>query len=345
METTPNVWIRRIGKAGAYIKRGDWKGFKQELLQFLVWKRILSPNVLEPSWPDEIPLLWAYSGISEVDSPFQWNEQYQDFLVFEGRVFGEDFPIFAYDPHLIRYGEYRFVLETLSFLPGETIVDLGCGYNILGLYLAYLGAQILAIDVDPQVQEELQQRKRRVEQVTGRTLAVIFRAEDATELHLEPELVDKVVAISSIEHMFSEKGPGDILAVKGIARILKPGGWAVITLPMSGNGPFHESQSGDEHFGAPYRLYTPDTLEERILSCPGLEKVTVKYLAYTTPDPRYLPAQFINFWRSLSKREREKWAWASALLSSLFNPIISQEEGEKRLETVNTALICLRKIT
>lgn len=156
--------------------------------------------------------------------------------------------------------------------------------------------------------------------------------------------MDKVIAISSVEHMFSQKGPGDVLAVKHIARILKPGGQAVITLPMSGEGPFHESPSGDEHFGGPYRLYTTEAVEERILSCSGMEKVTLKYLAYTTPDPRYLSTQFICFWRSLSQKEREKWAWAYALLSSMFNPILSEGEASKSAETLNTALICLRKI-
>jgi len=342
-----NLWLQRFRKISTYIQHGDWKGLKQELIRYLVWRQVLSPRALEHSQSDEISVLWADSSAflekASPSSPFQWNELFSNFLSFEGWVFREDFPVATYDPHLIRYGEYRFALETLSFLPGEIVVDLGCGYNIFGLYLAYLGVQVLAIDADPQVWEELQRRKRRVEQVTGRTLAVIFRAEDATELHLEPESVDKVVAISSIEHMFSEKGPGDVLAVKQIARILKPGGQAIITVPMSGNGPFHESPYGDEHFRGPYRLYTPESLEERIFSCPGLEKVTLKYLAYTTPDPRYHSNQFICFWRSLSQEERAKWAWSYAILSILFNTIIPEEEMETHLETLNTALICLRK--
>ncbi|GIV75558.1 MAG: hypothetical protein KatS3mg049_4114 [Caldilinea sp.] len=179
--------------------------------------------------------------------------------------------------------------------------------------------------------------------MTDKTLEVIFRAEDATKLQLESESVDKVIAISSIEHMFSEEGPGDVLAVKQIARILKPGGQMIITVPMSGTGPFHESPYGDEHFGAPYRLYSPEALEERILSCPGLKKVSLKYLAYTMPDPRYSSDQFIRFWRSLSQQERTKWAWSCAILSTLFNPIIPEEAMETHLNTLNTALICLQK--
>jgi len=349
MEIKANIWAQRFCKVGAYVRHGNWRGIKQELIQYLIWKKLLPAHAVEQVNnilpPEEIPLLWADSRLStERTSPFQWNKQFEDFLVFEGQNFREVFPIAAYDPHLIRYGEYRFVLETLSFLPGEMVVDLGCGYNIFGLCLAHLGMQIVAIDADPQVWEELQGRKRRVEKRRVETLLWFFMAEDVTELQLPPESVDKVIAISSVEHMFSKKGPGDILAVKQISRILKPGGSAAITLPMSGKGPFHESPSGDEHFGGPYRLYTPEALEERIFSCPGMEKVTLKYLAYTTPDPRYHFTQFVRFWHSLPHKEREKWAWAYALLSSMFNPILPEEEAKgKYLETLNTALICLQK--
>lgn len=143
--------------------------------------------------------------------------------------------------------------------------------------------------------------------------------------------------------MFCEQGQGDQLAVTHIARILKPGGLAVITLPMSGGGPFHEAPNGDERFGAPYRLYTPQALAERILFHPRLEVVSLRYLVYITPDPRYASHQFFRFWMGLSPEERQKWAWANAILAAVFNPIASQEEGDRHLEQVNTALICLRK--
>jgi SAM-dependent methyltransferase len=153
-----------------------------------------------------------------------------------------------------------------------------------------------------------------------------------------------VIAISSIEHMFSERGNGDQLAVESIARVLKPGGLAALSLPTSNGGPFHEAPQGDERFGAPYRLYTPEAVEERILSHPELERIQLVYLAHTTPDLRYSHLHFFRFWMdSLTPEERLKWAWANPILATIFNPIISQEEGERRLETVNTVLICLRK--
>jgi len=346
MGAKTHLWIQRFRKISTYAEHNDWKGLKQELVRYLVWRKVLPPSALGHAQSDESFVRWADSNafLNRTRGDFlNWNELFSEFLSFEGKIFRENFPIAAYDPHLIRYGEYRFALENLSFRSGEIVVDLGCGYNIFGLYLAYLGAQILATDADPQVWKELQQRKRQIEEVTDKTLEVIFRVEDATKLQLESESVDKVIAISSIEHMFSEEGPGDVLAVQQIARILKPGGQTIITVPMSGTGPFHESPYGDEHFGAPYRLYSPEALEERILSCPGLKKVSLKYLAYTMPDPRYSSDQFIRFWRSLSQQERTKWAWSCAILSTLFNPIIPEEAMETHLNTLNTALICLQK--
>lgn len=41
-----------------------------------------------------------------------------DFLSFEARVIGEPTPIALYDPYLIRYGEYRFILDSIIVQPG-----------------------------------------------------------------------------------------------------------------------------------------------------------------------------------------------------------------------------------
>jgi SAM-dependent methyltransferase len=267
-----------------------------------------------------------------------------DFLEFEKQVFGESFPIATYDPYLVRYGEYRFVLEMLPLHPGETILDVGCEKNIFLLYLAYRGVRALGVDLNQMVWKELRKRKKKVEQSTGRKLDLVFKADDATQLSLEPESVNHVIAISSIEHMFSARGDGDQLAMASIARVLKPGGLVAITLPTSNGGPFHEAPSGDERFAGPYRLYTPEAVEERILSQPDLAKVSLKYLAHTGPDLRYPHTHFFRFWMDrLTTEERRKWAWANPILADLFNPIVSQEEGERRLDTVNTVLICLRK--
>jgi SAM-dependent methyltransferase len=264
--------------------------------------------------------------------------------LFERQVFGDDFPIAKYDPTLIRYGEYRFVLDELRLQPGMLVLDLGCEFNIFMQYLAYRGVRIVGVDINPKVQGAIEDLKRRVETSTNTRLDIRFKADDATQLSLESDSVDAVVAISSIEHMFSKDGNGDQLAVASIARVLNKNGLAVITVPMSNGTPFHESPRGDARFDGPYRLYTPDMLAARFLSDSCLEVVNLKYLASSTPDARFSQMHFHQFWlQTLSAKDRAKWNWAQPILASIFNPIISAQEGEQRLESLNTALICLRK--
>jgi SAM-dependent methyltransferase len=188
-------------------------------------------------------------------------ESFNHLLEFEKEVFEELF-IPNYEPYLIRYGEYRFTLEMLSFDAGETVLDVGCESNIFILYLASLGVRALGVDIDRRAGRELQAKKRRVEQATGQKLDVTFQKQDATRLSLDAESVDKVVAISAIEHMFSERGHGDQLAMAGIAHVLKPGGLAAITVPMSNGGPFHDSPTGGAGRAHPVAARTGvDTLE------------------------------------------------------------------------------------
>ncbi|MEM8531560.1 MAG: methyltransferase domain-containing protein [Chloroflexota bacterium] len=279
---------------------------------------------------------------------------FNDFLSFETHVFGLNSFIARYDPYLIRYGEYLFSVNALQSIkgasetipliqPGETILDLGCEQNIFSLYLAYLGAQIIGIDLNPQVWPALEAQQKKVEQATGKKLTLTFQAGDATNLSFAEESVDKVISISSVEHMFSSDGHGDAMAIESIARVLKPGGHAILTVPMSNGGPFHESPTGDANFGYSYRLYTPEALKERLLYHPKLETMRVQFLAQTTPDQRYQNTHFIHFWVSLTPEERLKWDWANPIFASVFNPIIEEEEAKERPETVNTALVWLKK--
>lgn len=362
--STESSWGKRLRKASHYLSRGDLAGLMTEIRQFWAWRQgvEIEPHGTSDPQVAADPTSWDKCGVdlpgrasrTRTDGLGYWTTQegreeqptdpFGDFLVFERNVFGEDFPIANYDPFLIRYGEYRFALDVLSIQPGETVLDIGCEANIFLLYLAHLGARMIGVDLNPKVWDELKRRKQAVEKSTGQRLEVTFEAQDATQLSLEPESVDKMVAVSSIEHMFSEHGHGDQLAMQSIARVLKPGGLAALSIPMSNGGPFHEAPRGDRCFAGPYRLYTPEALTERILSHPDLEKVHLRYLAQTTPDPRYENLHFFRFWMdSLTLKERKEWAWATPILAETFNPIVSQEEGEKRLETVNTALICLRK--
>lgn len=270
---------------------------------------------------------------------------YLQFLEFEKEHFGDTFPVVAYDPYMIRYSEYRFVLDSLHLNPSDTLLDIGCGYNIFPLFTASMDTATIGLDSDPANWRHLERRLQIVENHLQKRMPLSFQVSDATRPPLADASVDKVSAVSSIEHMFSASGDGDRLAVHSIASVLKPGGIACVTLPMSNGNPFHEAPHGDENFPHAYRLYTPEALEDRILNHPEFELVKLAYIAHRTPDPRHADRDFFVWWMSaLKPRERWKWAWLNPILAAVFNPIVSREEGEANLCTTNTALICLRKI-
>lgn len=337
------IWKDRFQRAFNYIWRGDWTGLWQALREFLIWKSLLRSQPYEVREAFLPQIRSDFLSVDLTGRGWTHSKLFEAFLEFEVKVFGRNLPIPAYDPYLIRYGEYRFALEMLNSQPGEVILDVGCGANPFAFFLSYLGAQVIGVDIDPRVNQEFYTRKALIEQTIGRKLAITFKLEDATRLSLEHGSVDKVLAISSIEHMFSPDGHGDQLAIHSITQVLRPGGLAVVTLPMSGEGEFYESAFGDTVYRGPYRLYTPSALRERILSQPELEVIRWDYLAYTTPGP-YDNLCFYRFWLEyLSPEERQKWAWVNPILAGVFNPIVSWEEGEKRLSSVNTVLLCLCK--
>ena len=121
---------------------------------------------------------------------------FADFLSFERQVFGEPSPIAVYDPFLIRYGEYRFILDVVRPKLGDTVVDLGCEANLLMLFLGSRGANVTGIDVDADLVELVHERKQLVYRATGIDPAVRFEVQDATELDLESDSADFVIATS-----------------------------------------------------------------------------------------------------------------------------------------------------
>lgn len=274
----------------------------------------------------------------------QFSQIYTDFLEFETTHFDKEYPVVAYDPFMIRYSEYRFVLENLALQPNDTLLDLGCGYNIFPLFTASKHVKTIGLDSDSGNWRKLKKRLKSVERNIGRSLPFDFQVGDATDPPLENESVDKVSAVSAIEHMFTDAGDGDRLALSGIARVLKPGGIACITLPTSNGNPFHEARHGDKNFPHAYRLYTPEAIAERILSHPQLTLVKWEYIAHRTPDPRFEERSFFNWWMgSLKHKERWKWAWLNPIMADVFNPIVSKEDGESDLLAANTALLCVQK--
>ena len=116
----------------------------------------------------------------------------------------------------------------LPIQPGERLLDLGCGGGRHAFEAARRGARVVAVDTN----------RTELDQVTAVFAAMAQAGEipdsgsgqaisgDATCLPVDDGSFDKVIAAEILEHV-----PADQIAMNEIARVLRPGGIAAVTVP------------------------------------------------------------------------------------------------------------------
>lgn len=104
-------------------------------------------------------------------------------------------------------------------LPGARVADIGCGGGLLSEALAARGAQVLGIDMSPELIEVARLH------LYESGLAVDYRVQSAEALaHGEPASRDAVCCLELLEHV-----PDPAALVQALADLLKPGGKLVLS--------------------------------------------------------------------------------------------------------------------
>lgn len=126
-------------------------------------------------------------------------------------------PIVEYE-HRVRS---RMVVFMVDAKPNELILDVGCGNARDLIQIAKKGARCIGIDLSPKMIQEA-----RKELLKHGISNVRLEIGDATELVFPDKMFDKVYASEVLEHISNYAR-----AISEMARVLRPGGYLVVTTP------------------------------------------------------------------------------------------------------------------
>lgn len=211
-------------------------------------------------------------------------------------------------PDYSRAVEYPLAARLLEARAGHTLLDVGAGRRAeFSQHAAQAGLRVTAIDLRDDIGAELP---------PGTGIEVV--SADATQLPFADETFDRIAAISTIEHI----PDGDDRAMAELARVLKPGGRLVVSVPFNPLRSGTISKRGDVYGRSGEKvffehLYDEQLLQDRIVGPTGLvvsHRVNLAEpgakLSRWYYEPRSQPLHALRF--------RLPWGWVLALLAPRF---------------------------
>jgi len=161
-----------------------------------------------------------------------------------------------------RYVEYPRVIERLASARPKRVLDIGSNYGLVWQWVAGRGAHVHATDI-----RDITLRDARANLPDRDRKRTHVSLHDAQRLGFMDESFDAVTVISTIEHIEDDR------AVMGeVARVLQPGGVAIITVPVN---PDYREVRDNPSFPL-IRHYDLETLEKRFFSNGTLEKTKLQ---------------------------------------------------------------------
>lgn len=174
-----------------------------------------------------------------------------------------------------RTTEFGLTMRYGEFTPEDRILDIGSP-KLLALYLAKrLGADVYSTDIDDYFIPEYKELSD-IEHLSPERFHV--ERQDGRSLTYPDTFFDKVFSVSVIEHIPDH---GDSECMREIARVLKPGGRCLLTVPFSpqssdqyrnGRDFYWSGASSQKDDGSVFfqRRYSEQDLHDRLIAPSGL---------------------------------------------------------------------------
>ena len=213
-----------------------------------------------------------------------------------------------------RYREYELVLRGLRLRPGLRVLDIGSPKLLAVLLASRYDIDLWITDL----RDYFIASTRSFLDAVGRGADIGRRlhleTQDARALGYDSGSFDRVYAVSVVEHIPDD---GDSRAMAEIARVLRPGGIAALTVPFAATygeefvpSDVYERQRHGQELVFYQRRYDDAALHRRLIEPSGLEVAELRYFG----EPR---VPFEPTWNRLPLALRLPWLWAQPFIAQL----------------------------
>lgn len=162
-----------------------------------------------------------------------------------------------------RYREDYLFAAVRRYAPGPVILDAACGAGTLARRLSANGYLVSALDLSRNFLSYLRKHSD--------TAGLALQQGDLTQLPFRTASIDAVVAGEVLEHLPDDQ---DRAALHEIARVLRPGGVCVISVPAEPDQwDWHDNWAGH------VQRYTRDAMRERLVAA-GLEVLNIHHFGF-----------------------------------------------------------------
>jgi SAM-dependent methyltransferase len=153
----------------------------------------------------------------------------------------------------------------LPIKQGTRVLDLGCGAGRHAFEAARRGAQVVALDTDSGELQQVSAIATAMDEAgeIPAGASIVAASGDATAMPFPDGSFDIVIAAEILEHI-----PADQAAMREVARVLRPGGTAAVTVPAWLPERICWLLSDDYHNvpGGHIRIFTRHELETKLTS-------------------------------------------------------------------------------